>query len=287
MKTTRSGWAAALVLLALPGCAWAWGQNGHRIVGEVADRHLSEQARREIAVILEGDGMAEASTWPDDIRSDPSRDAAKPWHFISIDDNETLATTARDPKGDLLEALQRFAAVLRDPQAARETKAEALHFFVHFVGDAHQPLHVGRRADLGGNTVKVSWFKEPSNLHSVWDTGLIEAENLSFTEFTRFIDDRSPRQVADWQAAPYEEWVRESFCLRGQVYDLGREAPANPGQEPQLSYGYAYAKKEIVAEQLVKAGVRLAARLNEVFAGEPAPPPPAEIPPSPDAWCGR
>ena len=287
MKTSRSGWAAALALLALPGCAWAWGQNGHRIVGEVADRHLSEQARREIAVILEGDGMAEASTWPDDIRSDPSRDAAKPWHFISIDDTETLATTARDPLGDLLEALQRFEAVLRDPQATRETKAEALRFYVHFVGDAHQPLHVGRRGDRGGNSIRVKWFREPSNLHSVWDTGLIESENLSFTEFTRFIDDRSPRQVAAWQAASYAEWVREAFCLRGAVYDFGREAPATPGAEPELGFGYAFAKMGIVEEQLVKAGVRLAARLNEVFAGEPAPVPPAEIPPSPDAWCGR
>ena len=286
MNTSRSG-LAVLALLLTPGCAWGWGPTGHRIVGEVAERHLSDHAARQIAALLDGDGLAELSTWPDDIRSDPSRDAAKPWHFISIDDGETLATTARDPLGDLLEALARFEAVLRDPQAAREAKAEALRFYVHFVGDAHQPLHVGRRGDRGGNSIRVKWFREPSNLHSVWDTGLIESENLSFTEFTRFIDDRSPRQVAAWQAAPYAEWVREAFCLRGAVYDYGREAPPNPSAEPELGFGYAYAKKEIVAEQLVKAGVRLAARLNEVFAGEPAPPPPAEIPPSPDAWCGR
>lgn len=276
-----------MALLVAPGVAWGWGQNGHRVAGEVAERHLSDEARRQIAVILAGDGLAEASTWPDDIRSDTAWDHAKPWHFVSIDDHETLATTARDPKGDVLEALQRLEAVLRDPAATREAKAEALRFYVHFAGDVHQPLHVGRRSDLGGNRIRVGWFRESTNLHSVWDQGLIQSENLSFTEIVRFIDDRSPRQIAAWQAAPYAEWVREAYCLRGAVYDFGSEATTAPNAEPQLGYAYAYAKMPIVKEQLVKAGARLAGRLNAVFAGEPAPAEPTEIPSSPAAWCGR
>ncbi|MGH9361752.1 MAG: S1/P1 nuclease, partial [Thermoanaerobaculia bacterium] len=267
MRTSRSGLAVVAALLASPGCAWGWGPNGHRIVGEIAERHLSEQARREIAVILDGDGLSEVSTWPDEIRSEPAWKHADVWHYLSIDDGETLATTARDPKGDVLEALQRFEAVLRDRQAPREKKAEALRFYVHFAGDVHQPLHVGRRADRGGNEIRVKWFRQPSNLHSVWDHGLIESQSLSFTEFVRFIDDRTPRQVAAWRAAPYAEWVRESFCLRGAVYDFGRETPADPALEPELGYGYAFAKMGIVEERLVKAGVRLAARLDAIFAG--------------------
>ncbi|HEX5760563.1 MAG TPA: S1/P1 nuclease [Thermoanaerobaculia bacterium] len=286
MNTSRSC-TAVLALLLSPACAWGWGPNGHRVVGEIAERHLSDHARRQIAALLDGDGLAELSTWPDDIRSDPGWDRAKPWHFVSIDDQETLATTARDPQGDVLEALHRLEAVLRDPQAERERKVEALHFYVHFAGDVHQPLHVGRRDDLGGNKIRVKWFREPSNLHSVWDQGLIESQKLSFTELVRFIDDRTPREVAAWQAAPYEEWVKESFCLRGRVYDFGREAPANPGQEPELGFGYAFATMAIVEEQLVKAGVRLAARLDAIFAGEPAPAPPAAVPSSANEWCGR
>ncbi len=287
MRTSRCVWALLALALLSPGGAWGWGQNGHRIVGEIAERHLSEAARRQVAVILDGDGLAEVSTWPDDIRSDPAWDRVKPWHFVSIDDHETLATTARDPAGDVLEALGRLEAVLRDPEATREQKAEALRFYVHFAGDVHQPLHVGRRGDLGGNRIRVRWFREPSNLHSVWDQGLIEAERLSFTEFVRFIDDRSPRQIAAWQAAPYAEWVREAFCLRGLVYDFGREAPPNPGAEPELGFGYAFHTMPVVEEQLVKAGARLAGRLNAVFAGDPPPEEPSEIPASPDAWCGR
>ena len=279
----RGSWLAVVVLLCAPGAAWGWGQNGHRVVGEVADRHLSEQARREIAVILNGDGLAEISTWPDDIRSDPSWDRVKPWHFISIDDNETIANTARDPNGDLLDAMQRMEAVLRDPQATREAKAEALRFYVHFVGDAHQPLHVGRRGDLGGNRVQVLWFREDRNLHSVWDEGLVGSENLSFTELARFIDDTTPPQVDAWQAAPYEEWLREVVCIRPKVY-AGTDPPA-PNQKPNLGYAYAYAQLPTVRAQLLKGGVRLAGRLNAVFAGQPAPPPPGSIPTDPHQWC--
>jgi len=270
-------------LLCAPGSAWGWGQNGHRVVGEVADHHLSEQARRQIAVILDGNGLAEIATWPDDIRSVPSWDRATPWHFISIDDNETLATTARDSRGDLLEAMQRFEAVLRDPQASREAKVEALQFYVHLVGDAHQPLHVGRRGDRGGNGVLVKWFGKESNLHSVWDEGLIGSENLSFTELTRFIDDATPQEIAAWQAAPYEEWLREAVCVRSQVY-AGTDPPA-PNQRRELGYPYAFAQMPTVKARLLKGGVRLAGRLNAIFAGEPAPPPPATIPTDPHVWC--
>jgi hypothetical protein len=274
----------ALALVALPAAAWGWGHNAHRVVGEIAERHLSDRARREIAVILDGDGLAEVATWPDEVRSDPAWVHAVPWHFLSIDDGETLATTARSADGDVLEAMQRLEAVLRDPQAARERKAEALRFYVHFVGDVHQPLHVGRRDDRGGNTIRVQWFGEGRNLHSVWDEGLIESRRLSFTELTRFIDQAAPQDVARWQAAPYEEWVRESYCLRPAVYDFGPDAPADPGDEPQLGYRYAYRKMPLVEDRLLKAGVRLAGRLDAIFAGLP-PPAPEAIPADPGAWC--
>ncbi len=246
---------------------------------------MSDQARRQIAVILDGDGLAEAATWPDAIRSDPAWDYSHDWHWMSIDDHETLATTERSANGDVLEAMQRFEAVLRDPQATREQKDPALRFYVHFVGDVHQPLHVGRRADQGGNGIPIRWFRENRNLHSVWDEGLIESERLSFTEFTRFIDEATPREIAAWQAAPYEEWVRESFCARSEVYDFSSEAPVEPGEDPRLGYRYAYRKLPLVERRLLQAGIRLAGRLDAIFSGTPPPPAPEEIPSDPAVWC--
>lgn len=284
MKSFRC-WMALPLLLA-PAAAWGWGPNGHRIVGEIAENHLSGLARRQIAVILDGDGLAEAATWPDEIRSDPAWDEARTWHYISIDDAETLATTARAPEGDVLDALERFEAVLRDPGATPLQKDQALRFYVHFVGDVHQPLHVGRRADLGGNRIRVRWFGGDRNLHSVWDQGLIESEHLSFTEFVRFIDDPTPVEIAEWQAAPYEEWIRESFCVRSEVYDFGTAAPAGPGDVADLGYAYSYHRMDLVELRLLQAGLRLAGRLDAIFGGTPSPPPVA-VPATPAEWCSR
>jgi len=170
-----------LLLLIAPPSVLAWGANGHRVVGRIAANHLTAEAAAAVTSLIGPEGLGQASTWGDDIRNDPNWQPPlknpSPWHYISIDDGETLETTARDPNGDVLEAIGRFTAVLRDGQATRPAKQEALRFLVHFVGDVHQPLHVGRRDDRGGNTVKVTLFGEETNLHSVWDTGLVESES--------------------------------------------------------------------------------------------------------------
>ncbi|HEX6901890.1 MAG TPA: S1/P1 nuclease [Thermoanaerobaculia bacterium] len=245
------------LLLAAPAAANAWGPNGHRIVGRIAENHLTDEAARAVQCLLGPEGLAEAATWADEIRSDPAWRKADPWHYISIDDNETLETTARNPDGDVLEAMQRFEAVLRDPQAAPQAKREALRFLVHFVGDVHQPLHVGRRDDRGGNSIEVTWFSEKTNLHSVWDSHLIENEKLSFSDFAEFIDHPTLHELRTWQGATYAEWVRESKDLRARVYQIG---------DGKLSFQYAYRNMPTVKRRLLQAGVRLAGLLNSIFA---------------------
>lgn len=246
------------LLLAAPTAAFAWGANGHRIVGRIAENHLTDEAARAIECLIGPESLAQVSTWADEIRSDPDWKKADPWHFISIDDSETLETTERDPDGDVLEAMQRLEAVLRDPQAAPRAKREALKFLVHFIGDVHQPLHVGRRADRGGNRVEVMWFDEKANLHSVWDTQLIENEKLSFSEFAQFIDHPTLEEIKAWQGAAYADWVRESKDLRVRVYRVG---------EGKLGFLYAYESMPVIKRRLLQAGVRLAGLLNSVFAG--------------------
>lgn len=244
-------------LLVAPPAALAWGPNGHRIVGQIAANHLTGEAARAVECLIGPESLAQASTWPDEVRSDPAWKKADSWHFVSVDDGETLETTQRNPAGDVLEALQRFEGVLRDPEATPAAKAEALRFLVHFVGDIHQPLHVGRRDDLGGNRIEVVWFKEPTNLHSVWDSGLIENEKLSFTEFVSFIDHPTLEEKKTWQASTYAEWARESRELRDRVYKIG---------DGKLGYAYAYENMPVIKRRLLQAGVRLAGLLNTVFA---------------------
>jgi hypothetical protein len=244
--------------LAAPSTVLAWGPNGHRIVGRIAMSHLTDEAARAVECLIGPGGLDQVSTWPDEIRPDPNWKKAEPWHFISIDDNETLETTARNPAGDVVEAIQRLEGVLRNPQASRQDRQEALKFLVHFVGDIHNPLHVGRRADRGGNTIQVTLFNEPTNLHSAWDTGLIESENLSFSEFAAFIDHPTRQELQSWQSAPLTEWVKESKALRTKVYTL----PA----DGKLGYDYAYVNLPTIKQRLLQAGVRLAGLLNSIFA---------------------
>jgi hypothetical protein len=272
MQIRRLCVALTLLLCARP--AFPWGANGHRAVGRIAEHHLSEAAARSVASILGAESLAQAGTWPDEIRSDPSRDRTKPWHFLDLDEGETY-DPAKYPEGNVVEAIDRFAKVVRDPQADRTARVEALRFLVHFVGDLHQPLHIGKRGDRGGNSIQVTWFGDATNLHAVWDEKILEAEKLSFSEVVEFIDHPTQDEVKTWQGSAVLDWVKESADLRGRVYEIG---------DGKLGYPYQYRNIPLVKRRLLQAGIRLAGLLNAIFVengpsipDRPAPPipPPA------------
>ena len=257
MKTRRVAVSSLALALALPqAAAFAWGPIGHRVVARIAERHLSAAAARGEAAILGAESLVQAATWPDEIRSDPAWDRAKPWHFVSLDDNETYETAPKSADGDVVEAIGRFTRVLQDPAAEAGKKAEALRFLVHFVGDAHQPLHVGRRDDFGGNGIKVTWFDGPTNLHSVWDEKIIEAEKLSFSELAELVDHPTQTEIRVWQGTGVLDWIKESKAVRAQVYEIG---------DKKLGFLYAYQNGPLVQRRLLQAGVRLAGVLNALF----------------------
>lgn len=246
-----------VLLCLLPSApAFAWGSTGHRVVGLIAEHHLSPEAKAATADLLAGDSLARVGFWADEIKSDPAWDKAAPWHYVNLDDDERYENTAKSPKGDVIEAIQRFEAVLRDRGAPRESRVEALKFLVHLVGDVHQPFHVGRGSDRGGNSVLVTWFDEVSNLHSVWDSGMIESTGLSYTELADFIDRSTPTEVNALQSSDVFEWARESQALRPTVYAIG---------DARLGYTYSYRMMPIVERRLREAGLRLAGLLNRVF----------------------
>jgi hypothetical protein len=251
----------ALLCCALPaGPAFAWGATGHRVTGAVADQYLSGVARANVRLLLGTESLAQAATWPDDMRSDPAlfwQKTASPWHFVTIPAGSTHAQAGAPAEGDAVTALARFAQVLRDPNASLQDRRMALRFTIHIIGDLHQPLHAGRPGDRGGNDVKVSWFGDPTNLHSVWDSGMIDSRQLSHSELAAWLVGAiTPEQVIAWSDAEPETWIAESVALRETVY---------PAANAKLSYAYAYQHGAELDGRLSRGGVRIAAYLNKVF----------------------
>ena len=225
----------------------AWGQNGHRIVAEIAERHLTAPAKQAVKTITKGQYLAQLANWPDEIRSDRKWDYTHSWHYINIDDHQTLATVKRNPRGDVLMAMQKFEAQLRDPKSTPEQQWQALAFYTHFVGDIHQPLHAGRSSDLGGSKIMVKFFRKTVNLHELWDTELVEQQRLSFREFADFIDQIDPKQVKKLQDSNYEDWIMESKALRPLVYDFPQP---DKGKPARIGYAYVEQTKTTVAKRV-------------------------------------
>ena len=250
-----------LMLWASP--AMAWGPNGHRIVGQIAENQLSDAARKGIAELVGRASLAQISTWADEIKSDPTWRHASPWHYINVPPGQTLEETERNPRGDVVEAIQRFEDVLRDRRAGRKERVDALRFLVHLVADIHQPLHAGYGSDRGGNDIRVRWFGDSTNLHTVWDEHLVEYQRLSFTEFVRFFGHAEPGEIEAWRRSTVWDWARESQAMLPAVYDYGGTRSA---KTPYLGYAYIFKHIDGVNERLLQAGVRLGGLLNDVFA---------------------
>lgn len=262
MRVTRR-LIASILLLCWSLSAMAWGPNGHRIVGQIAENHLTDKAREGIAELVGRASLARISTWADEIKSDPAWRHASPWHYINVPPGQTLEAARRNPRGDVVEAIQRFEGVLRDRGAGRKERVDALRFLVHLVGDVHQPLHAGYGSDRGGNDIRVSWFGESTNLHAVWDEHLVEHQRLSFTEWVRFFGHAEPGEIDAWQRATIGDWVRESRAMLPAVYDYGGSRAA---KTPYLGYAYIFKHIDGVKLRLLQAGIRLGGLLNDIFA---------------------
>ena len=252
-----------VVLFSLSLQCFSWGVLGHRIVGEVAESRLTPKARAEIKKILGNETIAMSSNWADFIKSDSTYDYLYNWHFINLDSglsrNQVQAYLDKDTATDIYTKAKFLIKELKSKSLSQDKKCMYLKLLIHFVGDIHQPLHVGRKVDLGANRVRVQWFSTSTNLHAVWDESLVNFQQLSYTEYTRAINFTSPQQRLGWQKQPISEWIIESYQIAQKLYADIKE----PNQ--RLSYDYNFKYVQTLNERLLKGGVRLAGVLNEIF----------------------
>lgn len=250
-------------LFTLPAPLAAWGATGHRVIAQIAADHLGETARHETRALL-GTSLVEASTWADDIRDDPDWDWLEPYHYVNLD--PAVGRFERCPsKGCLVDGIGRALERLRDETAPSAERANALRQLVHFVGDLHQPLHVSHAEDRGGNQIDVRWFGRRSNLHWVWDTGIVrESLGRSWREIAREVEDEAVgSEATSWRTGSIVDWVRESYRVSVEVV-----YPSVP-TDRRLGREYAASHAELVETQLAKAGIRLAWLLEKIWPSSP------------------
>ena len=135
--------------------------------------------------------------------------------------------------------------------------AEALKFLVHFVGDLHQPMHLGRATDRGGNSVMLTWFGSQVNLHALWDSYLIDRQKLSYTEMSEMLQKKYHAERKKYKSETIENSVIAAYELRSNLYATDMKTTSN--------YLYAHIFTTQHNEMLYRAGMQLAGILNEIY----------------------
>ena len=238
---------------------FAYDAVGHRIIADIAYHNLTDKARSQVDKVLGVRGIVYEASWADDVRSDSKYAYSYQWHFQDLDDNMTSADMKKlmdNPKAEgehLFFALDTLTTRLKKDK----NDAEALKFLVHFVGDLHQPLHLGRKDDKGGNKVEMNWFGRKTNLHSIWDGAMIESERMSYSEFSRYLMDKYEPRKAEFKKHNLLQSVEAAYAVRNAIYSY------NTSDTNDYHYVYFFADKR--DEMLYRGGIQLANILNALY----------------------
>ena len=234
--------------------AFGWGSQGHQVIATLAAAQLTPKARGEVDRLLElepGATLASISTWADEHRNP----ATGPWHYVNFPRQSCTYDQQRDcPAGHcVVGAIDKQLEVLTSSQAD-DKRLTALKYVVHFVGDVHQPLHAGYQDDKGGNTYQLQAFGRGSNLHSLWDSGLIRNMNEGTDILTkRWLASSSSAQGGDVSVIH----AAEESC---RVVGMAGFYP-----DRQVGADYIATFTPILEQRLALAGSRLAGLLNRLF----------------------
>ena len=238
---------------------WAWDAVGHRIIGEIAYQNLTRKVRKQCDRVLGERGIVYQATWADEVRSDKKYDYSYQWHYQNLKDGMTTADLEKLLANPTSEGEHLFYAldILTERLKKNKNDEEALKFLVHFVGDMHQPMHMGRLDDLGGNKIDMNWFGKNTNLHAVWDGQITSSKNMSYTEYSNYLEDKYAPQLREYKKYSTMQSVEKAYEIRTKIYNY--EDPKNS------NYLYIYTFSKDVDEMLFRAGIQLANQLNAIY----------------------
>ncbi len=266
---------SSLFLLLVSFNAQAWGWDGHRLVCAMAQAKLTPEARIMVdKLLVEGKALkggqvsfAESCLWPDDVKYSNHKGTYEQ-HFINVPDEALTVDLLRDcaALNCIATGIQKALTYLSRPAGSGREKARraaALRFLGHFLGDLHQPLHIGNASDWGGNKITVLWQGKETNLHALWDYGMLESMGIKYPDSLDFLlsveKTREHKHIIDW--------FNESLSLgRTNAYSNAQGNIIASGDS--LGSDYLERNKPVLIARLVLASERLATILNEIAAGE-------------------
>lgn len=275
MRTARSSLLLFLLVL-FPQHAMAWGAKGHSVVAELAERGLSPNAAAQVRDLMFAAPLRDSASLPDDWRAQETRGERQgntgALHYSNIPNDEATFDRARDCKEDncIVAAIEKYLAVLKDKTQPKDKRREALIFVVHFVGDIHQPMHSAggmvrneqtgqMEHDRGGNLVKVRYLGVETNLHSAWDSMVLEWGPDTVDEYVDHLVkfEMRGRPVEELQRGTIEDWINEShYAAVHDAYATGNG---------RLGADYARRNIGIVYERLLRGGLRLRKVLEDAL----------------------
>lgn len=254
MKKALISLTLAALVFTIPSRSFAWGAKGHGLVAEIAYHFLDDSTKSLVRNYISNMSIEEMSTWMDENRSNSYYDYMRSWHYIDFEKNEKYTPSADK---NLLTVLFSAIQELRKMESLKKKRIkEDILLVFHLVGDLHQPLHTGYGSDRGGNSVDVRAQNFSSNLHSAWDTQILETEGVTLEKCLQTYETFTPAEIDSFKRIQVLKWMYGSRAYLDQVYNF---------KDGYLDSAYINRAKEIIQRQLVIGGLRLAAILTDVF----------------------
>ncbi len=254
MKKVFIAFLTATLFLASSPKLFAWGAVGHHLVAEIAFKYLDESTQKKVKHYLNKMSIDDAATWMDDMRSDDYYNYMKTWHYINLKKDSVYKPVT---EGNTITVLNSILAAMKHKEKLKESQIKNyIVMAFHLVGDLHQPLHNGYPEDRGGNSVNIDAPGYSGNLHSFWDSEIIDQKKITIDSCTKFYASYTPEEIVKIQRIDLVSWMYDARSYLPQAYNM---------KDSKVNQSYIDQNAVVVEKQLLLGGLRLASFLKEIF----------------------
>ena len=252
MKKRIATLVLAALLITISTRSFAWGKRGHEIVAQIAFHFLDDSTKQIVLKYLGNLSIEEAANWMDDERSNSFYNYMRTWHYLDMDKGTVYTPSS---ERNILTILHSAILELRQYKTIKrkDIKRDLLLIF-HLIGDLHQPLHTGYAIDKGGNTIEVTSPVVSGNLHSIWDTQILEYKNITMDSCLQLYATLDTAEVTAIKKINELKWMYQSRSLLDTVYNFKNNF---------LDKKYVDDHANIIKKQLLMGGLRLASILKD------------------------